>query len=415
MIFEFDPNQREAVKKIHNGNIVCGKVGSGKSRVSLVYYFENECGGSCEPPYSPLKTYKNLYIITTARKRDYREWEKEISEFFMFDKDIDKLNITIDSWNNISKYVDVKDSFFIFDEQRVVGSGAWVKSFYKITSSQIYSNNNHNNTWILLSATPGDTWEDYIPVFVANKFYKSKTEFESKHVIFNPFVPYKEVKGYVREDILYDLKFRILVDIEVTKIPRKYHWMTVDYDRDLYKRIVTKRWNVFEDKPIETASEFCYLLRKVVNLNDERLQVIKDIYEEHDKVIVFYNFDYELDALRIMCHKLSIEKGEWNGHKHEAIPKGDKWLYLVQYTAGAEGWNCTDTNVIVFFSLNYSYKAIEQASGRIDRRNTTYDTLIYYFIITDSWIDRAIKRALSEKKNFNYNKYFKNTDFIKSA
>lgn len=415
MAFNFDKNQREAVNKLQNGNILCGKVGSGKSRVSLVYFFEKECGGSIEPPYSPLKHYKDLYIITTARKRDFKDWEKEIADFFMFEDDIKNLNITVDSWNNISKYCNVKDSFFIFDEQRVVGSGAWVKSFYKITSSQIYSQNKLNNNWILLSATPGDTWSDYIPVFVANKFYRSKTEFETNHAVFNPFTPYKEITRYVREDILHEYKRRILVDIEVNQIPRKYNWIKVDYDRDLYKKVAVKRWNVFKNQPIENAAEFCYVLRMVVNLNDERLQVIKTIFDQYKKVIVFYNFDYELDALRIMCHRLNIEKGEWNGHKHDSIPDGDEWLYLVQYTAGAEGWNCTETNVIVFFSLNYSYKATEQASGRIDRRDTKFSTLNYYFIITDSWIDRAIRKALNQKKNFNYNKYIKDSDFFTSA
>lgn len=415
MSFKFDKNQREAVDKLSNGNILCGKVGSGKSRVSLVYYFEKECGGSVEPPYSPLKTHKDLYIITTARKRDFKDWEKEISEFEMFSDDISKLKITVDSWNNIGKYTSVKNSFFIFDEQRVVGTGAWVNAFYRITSSQIYTNNGHNNNWLLLSATPGDTWEDYIPVFVANKFYRNKTDFSDKHIVWNPFTPYRNIDHFVREDILYDLRNKILIDIEVQKIPRKYNWISVDYDRDLYKQISAKRWNPFDNVPIDTASEFCFLLRKAVNLNNERLKVLKTIYQQYKKVIVFYNFDYELDALRIMCHKLNIEKGEWNGHRHDSIPETDSWLYLVQYTAGAEGWNCTETNVIVFLSLNYSYKATEQASGRIDRRDTKFQTLYYYFITTDSWIDRAIKKALSEKKTFNYNKYVKDSDFSASA
>lgn len=415
MAFEFDTNQRMAVDKLSNGNILCGKVGSGKSRVSLVYYFEKECGGSVKPPYSPLKTYKDLYIITTARKRDFKDWEQEIAAFDMFADDIPKIKITVDSWNNISKYTEAKNSFFIFDEQRVVGSGAWVKSFYKITSSQIYKNNGANNNWILLSATPGDTWEDYIPVFVANKFYSNKTDFSDKHIVYNPFTPYREIDHFVREDILHSLRNKILIDIQVTRLPRNYEWIKVNYDVSLYKQISGKRWNPFDNLPVESASEFCFLLRKVVNLNNERLKVVSDIYDKYGKVIVFYNFDYELDALKIMCHKLNITKGEWNGHKHDPIPKSDKWLYLVQYTAGAEGWNCTETNVIVFYSLNYSYKATEQASGRIDRRDTKFKELNYYFIVTDSWIDRAIKKALSEKKTFNYHRYIKDSDFSASA
>lgn len=91
----------------------------------------------------------DLCIITTARKRDTGEWDEELAHFYMStdpEHDIYEHKVVVDSWNNIGKYVGVKNAFFIFDEQRVVGKGAWVKSFYKITQ---------NNEWILLSATPG--------------------------------------------------------------------------------------------------------------------------------------------------------------------------------------------------------------------------------------------------------------------
>jgi hypothetical protein len=394
-----------------NGCILCGKVGSGKSRTALCYFFEKECGGSIEPPYSSLKTKKDLYIITTARKRDDKEWDTEISAFTMFADDICTINIKIDSWNNIGKYTEVRDAFFIFDEQRVIGTGAWVTSFYKITSSQLYSKQDKNNHWVLLSATPGEKWDDYIPVFVANHFFRCKTDMEQQHAVYNPYTPFKKIDGWIYTDKLDALRDSILVDIVVAQNDRKYNWIRVDYDEEKYKYVTKKRWNIFDNEPIETAASYCYILRKVVNLNDNRLQAIKEIYDKHHKVIVFYNFDYELDILRLMCHKLSITKAEWNGHKHEHIPEAEEWLYLVQYTAGAEGWNCIETNVVVFFSLNYSYKVTEQASGRIDRRNTPFDVLYYYFLYTDAWIDRAIRSALRQRKTFNERIYFKNTTF----
>lgn len=402
----FDINQRIAVNKLRNGNILCGKVGSGKSRVSLVYFFEKECGGSIEPPYSALKEFKDLYIITTARKRDTKEWEKEIAEFDMFDTD--KIKVTIDSWNNIAKYTNAKNAFFIFDEQKVIGSGKWVESFYKITSSQRYLNNGLNNNWILLSATPGDKWEDYIPVFVANKFYRNKSEFMSLHAVFNPFTPYQKVERFVGVQKLEALKQRLLVNIKVKANHRTYEYLKIPYDEQKYKKVAKTRWDIYTNNPIETAAMYCYTLRKVVNMSDDRLKALLNVFDRHGKVIVFYNFDYERDILRIMCHRLGITKAEWNGHKHELIPDTESWLYLVQYTAGAEGWNCTKTNVIVFFSLSYSYKATEQAAGRIDRRDTQFSDLHYYFIVTDSPIDRAIKKSLSEKKEFNVLSFAKN-------
>ena len=148
-------------------------------------------------------------------------------------------------------------------------------------------------------------------------------------------------------------------------------------------------------------SGLCYILRKIVNSDKTRCDIIKKLVEEHSKVIIFYNFDYELEILRNLGSELNIETAEWNGHRHMPLPFGDQWIYLVQYTAGAEGWNCTSTNVIIFYSQNYSYKAMVQAAGRIDRRNTPYTDLYYYHLRSNSSIDVAIYSALSKKKNFN--------------
>ena len=160
---------------MRNGCILNGGVGSGKSRTGLYYYFKEQ-GGSIDPDYVRMKNPKDLYIITTAQKRDKLEFEGELSYFRLStNPELNTLynnTIVIDSWNNITKYADVEDAFFIFDEDRVTGTGVWVKTFYKIAAK---------NDWIILSATPGDTWHQYVPVFIANGFYRSKTEFEREH------------------------------------------------------------------------------------------------------------------------------------------------------------------------------------------------------------------------------------------
>ena len=117
---------------------------------------------------------------------------------------------------------------------------------------------------------------------------------------------------------------------------------------------------------------------------------------------MFYNFDYELEALRTLSDEIPV--AEWNGHKHEAIPNTDRWLYLVQYIAGAEGWNCTSTNAMAFNSLTYSYKVWHQAHGRTDRLNTPFKVLDYYTLISDAWIDKAVKKCLDTKHSFNESK-----------
>ena len=372
-------HQKEALEKMHNGCILCGGVGSGKSRTAIAYYMK-----TCEK--------KKLYIVTTARKRDTYEWDLELTNFY-----IDTKNVVIDSWNNIKKYVDAKDSFFIFDEQRVVGYGVWTKSFLKITKS---------NQWILLSATPGDTWMDYIPVFIANGFYKNKSQFIQDHVVYSRFSKFPKVDRYINTGRLIRLRSRILVDMPFSRPTVSHHEdIPVDYDKIAYKALMKTRWNPWTEEPIVNASELCYALRKIVNSDDSRMVRVFEILEKHPRVIIFYNFDYELEILKDAEYGDGYKIAEWNGHKHQPIPEGDKWVYLVQYNAGAEGWNCVLTDTIIFYSQNYSYKVLVQSSGRIDRLNTPYLDLYYYHLKSKSGIDLAISRAIKEKRKFNERKF----------
>ena len=389
-------HQQDAIKKMRNGCILCGDVGSGKSRTGLAYYFIQQ-GGKLEP-YEKMNNPKRLYIITTARKRDEKEWEGELVPFLLSSSQNEyDFDVVIDSWNNIKKYIEVKDAFFIFDEQRVVGSGAWVKAFYKITKS---------NEWILLSATPGDTWMDYIPVFVANGFYKNKTAFINEHVIYDYRMKFPKVDRYINTGRLLRLRNRILVDMEFERSTIIHHEdVFVEYDSRAYKDLFKYRWNNEKGEPIENASELCYEARKIVNSHPSRLNMVYNIAIEKNKVIIFYNFDYELELLHQLFDESVFTVAEWNGHKHQPVPESTHWVYFVQYTAGSEAWNCITTDTIIFFSQNYSYKVMKQASGRINRLNTPYKDLYYYHLKSRSGIDVAISKALKSKKKFNETRF----------
>jgi hypothetical protein len=404
MSIELRDYQEEAVNNLQNGNILCGGVGSGKSRTALAYYFR-ECGGDWRnKTYTPMTKPRDLYIITTARKRDTLEWEGELCPFLISTNPevsyYKGLNVVVDSWNNIKKYSNVVGAFFIFDEQRVVGSGAWVKAFLRIAK---------HNKWILLSATPGDTWVDYIPVFVANGFYKNKTEFLSEHVVYRWInKSYPKIDRYLGTGKLIRLRNQILVNMDFERPTTAHHEdIPVRYDISMYKDIMKTRWDPFLHKPIKNASGLCYILRKIVNTDVSRQVALLEIFEKHPRMIVFYNFDYELEILKNLHYGSKVKIAEWNGHRHEPVPESKSWVYLVQYTAGAEGWNCIKTDTIVFFSQNYSYKIMEQSAGRIDRLNTPFKDLYYYHLKTKSGIDLAISRALSTKKKFNETKFVK--------
>lgn len=409
-----------AVEKLNNGNILCGDVGTGKSITSLFYWYVYVCRGvlwnGCV--LGPMLEPIDLCIITTAKKRDSGDWEKELDRFGYSDWGCG-VKVVVDSWNNIQKYLGVRNAFFIFDEQRVTGKGAWVKSFIRITRS---------NRWILLTATPGDTWLDYIPAFVANGFYRNRSDFLNRHAIYHPYITkFPKIIGYRDSGHLEKLRRKITVLMESEKHTTKYwHDIQIGYDKELYRRIAVDRWDPWKDEPIQDIAGACYLMRKASSslettglanhtpftLNSRALELCHLICEKHPKLIIFYNFDYELNAMKEAFEKCNGELGlysgtrrfsvaEWNGHKHEDIPKADSWAYLVQYNSGAEGWNCIETDAMAFYSMNYSYKMMTQAAGRIDRLNTPFEELHYYILKSDSPIDKAVEKALSEKRIFN--------------
>lgn len=403
---ELAPHQVKAVKAMHNGCILRADVGSGKSRTALAYYYERVCCGGLGIDALDFGKYgfsnpKDLYIITTAKKRDDFSWFDECIHFGLTsNKELNESNVSVvvDSWNNIKKYTEVKNAFFIFDEQRLVGSGAWVKAFYKIAK---------NNEWIILSATPGDTWSDYIPVFVANGYYKNKTEFNNIHAVYDPFcTKFPKIKDYINQGRLISYRNKVLVNMEDERTTEEHHIdCTVDYDKEKYRRIKRDRWDIYDDCPIEETGKLCYLERKVSNSDPSRISKLTQLVAENDKTIIFYNHDYELEIIRNVLTSLDVPFAEWNGKNHQQLPEGDRWAYVVQYAAGCEAWNCITTNVIIFYSQNYSYKVMKQASGRINRMNTPFHDLYYYHIRSYSPIDLAIKRALSMKKDFNERSY----------
>ena len=406
MTIKLYPHQLQAVRDLSNGKVLWGGVGTGKSITALAYYYTKVAGGELGvngvgEARGKMKHPRDIYIFTTAKKRDSLEWEKDAAHFAISkdpENSMQGVKLVVDSWNNIKKYVELKDAFVIFDEQRLVGSGAWVKSFYKIA---------RRNQWIVLSATPGDVWMDYVPIFVANGFYKNKTEFTRHHVVYNTYANYPKIDRYVETGRLQKYRRDILVEMPYMSHTKRHVLIEpVEYDKGLYDTVTKWRWNPWEERPIQDAAELFRCMRQVANQDTSRLDAIEELHKKHPKLIIFYNFNYELELLRWLARDLGVSTAEWNGQKHEEVPTGeDSWLYLVNYTAGAEGWNCVETDAMIFYSLSYSYKMFEQAQGRIDRLNTEFTDLYYYVLRSAASIDLMVWKSILGKKNFNESAY----------
>jgi superfamily II DNA or RNA helicase len=381
------PHQQEAVDALDSGKILWGGVGTGKSATAAAFYIKK---------YAP----RDVYVITTAKKRDSLDWEKEFIHFNVsaHERGPDTGRLYVDSWNNIAKYKHVRGAFFIFDEQRLVGSGAWTRAFEFIAKEQ------NKNAWILLSATPGDNWLDYMSVFIANGFYANRTQFKREHVVYSTYTKFPKVERYVGTKKLERLRESILVHMPYERhTTRLTQNIRVEFDQDLVDVVLKDRWNPYLERPIQSLAELFYTFRKTVYSNESRIAAVRSLMREHPRLIVFYNFDYELRALRELSEEVTV--AEWNGHKHQEVPDTDRWVYLVQYTAGAEGWNCVSTDAMIFYSLTYSYKQWAQAHGRIDRLNTPYSLLRYYVLLSEASIDKAVMNALKSKHSFNEVKF----------
>lgn len=394
-------HQKKGVSDLSNGRILCGGVGSGKSITSLWYWYERVCVGSVGTSFS-MQRPRNVLVITTAKKRNSLDWIGAAAKFGIgetLEASVENATIEVDSWHNIHKYVGREGLFIIFDEQKVVGKGAWVKSFLKLAAA---------NEWILLSATPGDTWMDYIPVFVANGWYRNRTDFIERHVVYKHMRNYPVVSRYMGERKLSRLRDEILVEMPMVRHTTRVEIeVPVEYPSEAQNRILRDRWNIYKEEPIADIAGALACLRRALNTHPSRLAALTDVIVEKRRVIVFYNLDAELEILRGLASVEGLEVAEYNGHKHESVPTSEYWVYLVQYGAGAEAWECTSTDTIVFYSGTYSWKTLEQCRGRIDRLNTSYQKLYYYHFWSRSGLDLAIRKCLKEKRDFNLSAFRK--------
>lgn len=405
------PFQVDCVKHLRSGKVLAAGVGAGKSIMSLYWYVTQCCAydksSNLNGELFKLKpSSPDLYIITTAKKRISQEWNDELLRFNLIagsnSHGMGNVYVTIDSWNNIRKYEGVKDAVFIFDEQRAIGSGVWAKAFVKIAKA---------NKWLMCSATPADGWQDWCSIFIADGFHRNRTEFFRRHAVYSRFTKFPMITKWIDTDYLEKCRDAVLVTCTVPRdTERVWHDLTCGYDREAVKKAMKTRWNPETEAPFANANELVIYLRRLINTDKTRLSYASHVCKDHRRTIIFYSLNAELEEILKLESETGIKVYQFNGHKHDPLPEGSDWIYAVQFFSGSEGWNCTTTDTILYWSLPYSYKQFEQAAGRIDRLDTKYKILNYYVMKSFSPLDISIGRALSNKKDFNLRAFMKKTE-----
>ena len=244
------------------------------------------------------------------------------------------------------------------------------------------------------------------------------------HKVVDKEDPYKNVERlkqkmrdhgavFMKTEEVFDLPKQnfITVNVPVTKEYKKFkkdHLITIDTmnlcefkdDSDFHGKDVTPRVELVGDSIL---SYRLYQRQLCSAYNPHKIQAFKDILEStQDRLIVFYNFNCELDQLIRVCESLERPYSLVNGstkdlsnYEHESNS-----ITLVQYQAGAMGLNLQKANKIVYFSLTEEAELFEQSKKRIHRIGQDKPCFYYILICQNSIEDVEILPTLNIRKNY---------------
>ena len=136
--------------------------------------------------------------------------------------------------------------------------------------------------------------------------------------------------------------------------------------------------------------------------SQDKLQAFQDLAEStQDRLVVFYNFNEELYALKAIAEELERPVSEVNGHRKDmtAFEEQSNSITLIQYQAGSMGLNLQKANKIVYFTLPLMSELFEQSKKRIHRIGQN-QPCFYYTLTVKNSIDENIKKVLEMRKDY---------------
>lgn len=177
-----------------------------------------------------------------------------------------------------------------------------------------------------------------------------------------------------------------------------------------YKKFVKNRLIKIDGKELvgdTSLTKLLYQRQLASQYNSNKTTMLRDLLEStNDRVIVFYNFNEELEKIEDMCIRMERPVSVVNGQRKDlkCYEKDQDSVTLIQYQAGAMGLNLQKANKIIYFSLPLSSELFEQSKKRIHRIGQK-NSCFYYYLITERSIEEKIYEVLGQRRDFT-NKLF---------
>lgn len=411
------PYQEKYLEGLPSRYMFSASLGVGKSPMALVHYIR--------------KAYPQpLLILAPASKVRSSDWSRELEEVFaahnlalpeyqVLSYDKFAYNPSNDAfrkgkrpkWHEFAPDYGGKEWAVIADEVQ------YCKAPSSNRSKALYHVAKNASFFIGLSGTPmPNGWIDFANYSKIFGFTKGITEFKKKYCDIQTYKGFPEIVGYWRIPELEKQWRSIAKPLSrenATELPeRTFYNIKLKAPRIYFEYLVDRKneQGVLLDNP----SKLAHALRQSLAKNKiDRLDEI--LSSTSDNVVVFYNYELELQLIKEMLAKKHKDKMmfEQNGHKHEIPPK-EAWervhnsVTLAHYKSGATGVEMQYANITIYYSPTYSYAEYEQSKGRTHRNGQT-KKCIYYRFYSVGTIEKNIWECIAQKKDFSEKLWIKNT------
>ena len=405
MKIELLPHQKKAIQRTENFNRVA--------------YYHDMGLGKTFTGSEKLMSYKTHKKLIICQKSKLPDWIEHMNKYYsdivydLSDKDqfyryiVSHNSIGVINYDLVFRRPDIAklhDFSLLLDESSLIqnSKAKRTKFILKLNPDGI----------VLLSGTPvGGKYENLYSQLKLLGIKMTNSEYWSRFIKYRiecySGFPCKIPYGYKNVDELISLLNSHGADFlksdEVIDLPEQvfYH---IDHgiSNKYYDDILRDKYTVIDGKEFiadNPLKRLLYLRICCGAYNAERLNRFSDLLESTDnRIVVFYNFNAELDAIIKVCDKpYSIVNGQ--NKNIDNFVNHDNGVVFVQYQSGAMGLNLQKANIIIYYSLPLSSELYEQSKKRIHRIGQK-STCFYYIMRCKKSVEEHIEKTLNMRRDY---------------